>query len=49
MVRRGRRGGAGVRRPRPGIQFAYIKATEGTSYKDPRFNANYVNSYNAGV
>ncbi|MGW3855626.1 GH25 family lysozyme [Micromonospora arida] len=32
-----------------GIQFAFIKATEGTSYKDPRFNANYVNSYNAGV
>ncbi|MDG4793329.1 GH25 family lysozyme [Micromonospora sp. WMMD1082] len=32
-----------------GIQFAFIKATEGTSYKDPNFNANYVNAYNAGV
>lgn len=32
-----------------GIQFAYIKATEGTSYKDPNFNANYLHAYNAGV
>ncbi|MFB9545005.1 GH25 family lysozyme, partial [Micromonospora sagamiensis] len=32
-----------------GIQFAYIKATEGTSYKDPRFNTNYTNAYYAGV
>jgi GH25 family lysozyme M1 (1,4-beta-N-acetylmuramidase) len=32
-----------------GIQFAYIKATEGTSYKDPKFNSNYVNAYYAGV
>ncbi|SCL18731.1 GH25 family lysozyme [Micromonospora inyonensis] len=32
-----------------GIEFAYIKATEGTSYKDPQFNANYTNSYYAGV
>ncbi|GAB3945970.1 hypothetical protein GCM10027614_38610 [Micromonospora vulcania] len=32
-----------------GIQFAFIKATEGTSVKDSAFNANYVNSYNAGV
>jgi GH25 family lysozyme M1 (1,4-beta-N-acetylmuramidase) len=32
-----------------GIQFAYIKATESTNYKDPTFNANYVNAYNAGV
>ncbi|AEB42901.1 MULTISPECIES: GH25 family lysozyme [Micromonospora] len=32
-----------------GIQFAFIKATEGTSYKDPNFNTNYVNAYNAGV
>ncbi|WBB77486.1 GH25 family lysozyme [Micromonospora sp. WMMD882] len=32
-----------------GVQFAYIKATEGTSYKDPQFNTNYVNSYNAGI
>ena len=32
-----------------GIQFAFIKATEGTTYKDPRFNTNYVAAYNAGV
>ncbi|MEW2445792.1 GH25 family lysozyme [Micromonospora marina] len=32
-----------------GIQFAFIKATEGTSYKDPNFNRNYVAAYNAGV
>ena len=32
-----------------GIQFAWIKATEGTTYKDDQFNANYVNAYNAGV
>ncbi|SDX92307.1 Lyzozyme M1 (1,4-beta-N-acetylmuramidase), GH25 family [Micromonospora pattaloongensis] len=32
-----------------GIEFAFIKATEGTSYKDPQFNTNYVNAYNAGV
>lgn len=32
-----------------GIQFAFIKATEGTSYRDPRFNTNYVAAYNAGV
>src|SRR5829696_8849788 len=32
-----------------GIQFAYLKTTEGTSYKDPRFNTNYVAAYNAGV
>ncbi|MTE21844.1 lysozyme [Streptomyces sp. TRM43335] len=32
-----------------GIQFAWIKATEGTSYEDPRFGANYVGAYNAGV
>jgi GH25 family lysozyme M1 (1,4-beta-N-acetylmuramidase) len=32
-----------------GIQFAYIKATEGTTYKDTAFNTNYVNAYNAGV
>jgi GH25 family lysozyme M1 (1,4-beta-N-acetylmuramidase) len=31
-----------------GARFAYIKATEGTTYKDPTFNANYTNSYNAG-
>lgn len=32
-----------------GIQFAWIKATEGTSYKDDRFNSNYTGAYNAGV
>ncbi|HEY8458510.1 MAG TPA: lysozyme [Actinopolymorphaceae bacterium] len=32
-----------------GIQFAWIKATEGTSYKDPRFNTNYPAAYYAGV
>lgn len=32
-----------------GIQWAYIKATEGTTYRDPRFNTNYVAAYNAGV
>ncbi|MFC4338031.1 GH25 family lysozyme [Salininema proteolyticum] len=32
-----------------GIEFAYIKATEGTTYKDPRFGSNYPNSYYAGV
>lgn len=32
-----------------GIQFAYIKATEGTSVKDSAFNANYTNAYYAGV
>jgi len=32
-----------------GIRFAFIKATEGTSYLDPRFGTNYVAAYNAGV
>jgi GH25 family lysozyme M1 (1,4-beta-N-acetylmuramidase) len=32
-----------------GVQWAYIKATESTTYKDPTFNANYVNAYNAGL
>lgn len=32
-----------------GIKFAYIKATESTTYKDPTFNANYVHAYNAKV
>jgi GH25 family lysozyme M1 (1,4-beta-N-acetylmuramidase) len=32
-----------------GIRFAFIKATEGTSYLDPSFAANYVGAYNAGV
>ncbi|MEU8705501.1 GH25 family lysozyme [Streptomyces sp. NPDC048565] len=32
-----------------GIEFAWMKATEGTTYKDPTFSTNYVNAYNAGV
>ncbi|WP_398905140.1 GH25 family lysozyme [Streptomyces sp. 840.1] len=32
-----------------GIQFAYIKATESTTYRDTAFNANYLNAYNAKV
>lgn len=32
-----------------GIEFAYIKATEGTSVKDSRFNTNYPAAYHAGV
>lgn len=32
-----------------GIQFAWIKATEGTSYKDARFNTNYPAAHGAGV
>ncbi|MQA05090.1 MAG: lysozyme [Streptosporangiales bacterium] len=31
-----------------GARFTYIKATEGTSYRDPKFADNYVGSYNAG-
>lgn len=31
-----------------GARFVYIKATEGTSYTDPNFSANYTGSYNAG-
>lgn len=31
-----------------GARFAYMKATEGTSYRDPSFNRNYPNSYHAG-
>ncbi|MFC7326950.1 GH25 family lysozyme [Marinactinospora rubrisoli] len=32
-----------------GVRFAYIKATQRTNYRDPNFNANYVNAYNAGI
>ena len=32
-----------------GIQFAFIKATEGTTYKDANFGSNYTNAYYAGV
>jgi len=32
-----------------GIEFAYIKATGGTGYTDSKFDANYIESYRAGV
>lgn len=32
-----------------GNQFAYLKATEGTGFTDPRFDTNYVAAYRAGV
>jgi GH25 family lysozyme M1 (1,4-beta-N-acetylmuramidase) len=32
-----------------GIQFAFIKATEGTSFLDSRFDPNYLAAYHAGV
>ncbi|MFI7340996.1 GH25 family lysozyme [Streptomyces sp. NPDC050085] len=32
-----------------GIEFAWMKATEGTTYRDPNFSANYLGAYNAGV
>ncbi len=32
-----------------GAQFAYIKATEGTSYQNPYFAQQYVGSYNVGL
>jgi GH25 family lysozyme M1 (1,4-beta-N-acetylmuramidase) len=32
-----------------GVQFAYIKATEGSSVSDSAFDTNYVAAYNAGV
>lgn len=32
-----------------GIKFAYIKATESTTYKDPTFSANYLHAHNAKV
>src|SRR5215213_7077627 len=32
-----------------GIQFAYLKATDGDSYRDPNFGANYTGAYHAGV
>lgn len=32
-----------------GIKWAYIKATEGTTYKDPKFSSNYLNAYHAGI
>ncbi|KAH9066216.1 glycoside hydrolase family 25 protein [Lactarius vividus] len=32
-----------------GVQFAYIKATEGTTYIDPYFDHNYVGATNNGI
>ncbi|MEU6842540.1 GH25 family lysozyme [Streptomyces sp. NPDC046716] len=32
-----------------GIEFAWMKATEGTTYKDPTFGTNYRGAHNAGV
>ncbi|KAG8921627.1 hypothetical protein FRC02_012477, partial [Tulasnella sp. 418] len=32
-----------------GVSFAYVKATEGTSYKSSYFNQQYTGSYNAGM
>ncbi|KAF9352087.1 hypothetical protein BGX34_000178 [Mortierella sp. NVP85] len=32
-----------------GIEFAYIKATEGTTYKSPAFNQQYVGATQAGL
>lgn len=32
-----------------GAKFAYVKATEGTTYLDPQFTANYTGSANVGL
>ncbi|MBO0839666.1 MAG: lysozyme, partial [Sciscionella sp.] len=32
-----------------GAKFAYMKATEGTSFRDSQFNNNYTGSYNQGI
>ncbi|KAI0792544.1 glycoside hydrolase family 25 protein [Abortiporus biennis] len=32
-----------------GVTFAYIKATEGTTFIDPEFSTNYVSATNAGI
>ncbi len=32
-----------------GAKFAYIKATEGTTYHDPNFSTNYLQAYNQGI
>lgn len=31
-----------------GLRFVYIKATEGTTYKDPKFSSHYTSATNAG-
>ncbi|WKX72559.1 lysozyme [Streptomyces sp. XD-27] len=32
-----------------GVRFAYVKATEGTTYKNPYFTQQYTGSYNVGM
>lgn len=32
-----------------GARFAYVKATEGTSYRSPTFNSQYIGSYQVGM
>ncbi|HEX2392657.1 MAG TPA: GH25 family lysozyme [Solirubrobacterales bacterium] len=32
-----------------GARFAYIKATEGTAYRDPSFSTNYLQAYSQGI
>ncbi|HEX6445666.1 MAG TPA: lysozyme [Streptosporangiales bacterium] len=32
-----------------GARFSYAKATEGTTYRDPNFSANYLGAYKAGI
>jgi GH25 family lysozyme M1 (1,4-beta-N-acetylmuramidase) len=32
-----------------GAKFAYIKATEGTTYRDPTFSTNYLQAFNQGI
>ena len=34
---------------RDGIEIVYIKASEGTNYKDPYFDVNYQNAKNNGL
>jgi GH25 family lysozyme M1 (1,4-beta-N-acetylmuramidase) len=34
---------------RSGVDFAYVKATEGTTYRNPKFAQQYVGSYDAGL
>ncbi|KAG8719439.1 hypothetical protein FRC08_002824 [Ceratobasidium sp. 394] len=34
---------------RAGVTFAYVKATEGTSYRNPYFDQQYIGSYKVGI
>ncbi|KAG8724043.1 hypothetical protein FRC09_000644 [Ceratobasidium sp. 395] len=38
-----------VAQKRAGIAFAYVKATEGTTFRNPRFSKQYTGAYNAGI